>query len=38
LAAEIAGVTDELLVALIAVAAITALGHLVAILSSDRLR
>jgi len=38
LAAEIAGLADELLVALIPVAAITALGHLVAILSSDRLR
>jgi phosphatidylglycerophosphate synthase len=38
LAAEIAGVTDELLVALVPVAAITALGHLAAILASERLR
>jgi phosphatidylglycerophosphate synthase len=38
LIAEIAGLTDELLVALIPVAAITALGHLAAILASDRLR
>ena len=38
LVAEIAGVTDELLVVLIPVAAITALGHLAAILTSDRLR
>jgi hypothetical protein len=38
LIAEVAGVTDELLVALIPVAAITALGHLAAILASDRLR
>ena len=38
LVAEIAGLTDELLVALIPVAAITALGHLAAVLASDRLR
>jgi hypothetical protein len=38
LTAEIAGLTDELLVALIPVAAVTALGHLAAILTSDRLR
>lgn len=38
LAAEIAGLTDELLVALLPVAALTALGHLAAILTSDRLR
>jgi phosphatidylglycerophosphate synthase len=38
LVAEIAGVTDELLIVLIPVAAITALGHLAAILTSDRLR
>jgi phosphatidylglycerophosphate synthase len=38
LIAEIAGLTEELVVALVAVAAITALGHLVAILASDRLR
>jgi phosphatidylglycerophosphate synthase len=38
LIAEIAGLTDELLVALIPVAALTALGHLAAILASDRLR
>jgi phosphatidylglycerophosphate synthase len=38
LVAEIAGVTDELLVALVPVAAITALGHLAAILASERLR
>jgi phosphatidylglycerophosphate synthase len=38
LIAEIAGLTDELLVVLIPVAAITALGHLAAILTSDRLR
>jgi phosphatidylglycerophosphate synthase len=38
LAAELAGVTDELLVALIPVAAVTALGHLAAILASERLR
>jgi phosphatidylglycerophosphate synthase len=38
LAAEIAGLTDELLIVLIPVAAITALGHLAAILTSDRLR
>ncbi len=38
LVAEIADLTDELLVVLIPVAAITALGHLAAILASDRLR
>jgi phosphatidylglycerophosphate synthase len=38
LAAELAGLTDELLVALVAVGAITALGHAAAILTSDRLR
>lgn len=38
LVAEIAGETDALLVALIPVAAITAIGHLLAILTSDRLR
>jgi len=38
LIAEIADLTDELLVVLIPVAAITALGHLAAILTSDRLR
>jgi len=38
LAAEVAGLTDELLVALVPVAALTALGHLAAILTSDRLR
>ena len=38
LIAEIAGVTDELIVALVPVAALTALGHLAAVLTSDRLR
>jgi hypothetical protein len=38
LAADLLGVTDELLIALVPVAGIVALGHLVAILSSDRLR
>jgi hypothetical protein len=38
LVAEITGLTDELLVVLIPVAAITAIGHLAAILTSDRLR
>lgn len=38
LAAELLDLNDELLVALIPVAAITALGHLVAILTSDRMR
>jgi phosphatidylglycerophosphate synthase len=38
LIAEILGVTDILVVALVVVAAVTALGHLVAILASDRLR
>ena len=38
LIAQIAGLTDELLLVLIPVAAITALGHLAAILASDRLR
>ena len=38
LIAELAGLTDELLVALVPVAAITALGHLAAILASERLR
>jgi hypothetical protein len=38
LIAEIAGLTDELLVVLLPVAGITALGHLAAILASDRLR
>ena len=38
LIAELAGLTDELLVALIPVAAVTALGHLAAILASERLR
>ena len=38
LIAEIADLTDELLVVLIPVAAITAIGHLAAILTSDRLR
>jgi phosphatidylglycerophosphate synthase len=38
LVAQIAGLTEELVVALVAVGAITALGHLVAILASDRLR
>ena len=38
LIAEVAGLTDELLVALVPVAAITALGHLAAVLASDRLR
>jgi phosphatidylglycerophosphate synthase len=38
LIAEIAGLTDELLIVLIPVAAITAIGHLAAILASDRLR
>lgn len=38
LVAEVAGLTDELLIALIPVAGITALGHLAAVLASDRLR
>jgi phosphatidylglycerophosphate synthase len=38
LIAEIAGLTRELVVALVVIAAITALGHFVAILASDRLR
>jgi phosphatidylglycerophosphate synthase len=38
LIAEIADLTDELLIVLIPVAAITAIGHLAAILASDRLR
>jgi len=38
LVAEIAGLTDELLVALVPAAAVTALGHLAAILTSARLR
>ena len=38
LAAELAGVTDELLIALIPVGAITLLGHGAAILTSERLR
>jgi phosphatidylglycerophosphate synthase len=38
LIAEIAGLTDELLIVLVPVAAITAIGHLAAILASDRLR
>jgi phosphatidylglycerophosphate synthase len=38
LVAEIAGLTRELVVALVVIGAITALGHLVAILASDRLR
>jgi phosphatidylglycerophosphate synthase len=38
LIAEIAGVTDELIVALVPVAVLTALGHLAAVLTSDRLR
>ena len=38
LIAEIAGLTDELLVALVPVAILTALGHLAAVLTSDRLR
>jgi phosphatidylglycerophosphate synthase len=38
LLAEVLDMTDALLVALVPVAALTALGHLVAILTSDRLR
>lgn len=38
LMAEIAGLTEELLVALVPVAAITALGRLVAVITSERLR
>ena len=38
LMAEVAGLTDELLLALVPVAAVTALGHLAAVLASDRLR
>ncbi|HYH58611.1 MAG TPA: CDP-alcohol phosphatidyltransferase family protein [Thermoleophilaceae bacterium] len=38
LAAELAGLSHELLVVLVPVAALTALGHLAAILASDRLR
>jgi phosphatidylglycerophosphate synthase len=38
LAAELLDATDTLLVVLVPVAAVTALGHLVAILASDRLR
>ena len=38
LLAELLDLTDELLVALVPVAAVTAVGHLVAILTSDRLR
>jgi phosphatidylglycerophosphate synthase len=38
LVAELAGATDVLVVALLPVAAVTVLGHLVAILASDRLR
>ena len=38
LIAELAGVTDELLIVLIPVAAVTVLGHGAAILTSDRLR
>ena len=38
LAAELAGLTDELLVALIPIGAITLLGHGAAILTSERLR
>src|SRR5687768_8581717 len=38
LVAELADLTDELLVVLVPVAAITAIGHLAAILASDRLR
>jgi phosphatidylglycerophosphate synthase len=38
LLADVLGLTDELLVALVPVAAVTALGHLVAILTSERLR
>ena len=38
LIAEIAGITDDLIVALVPVAALTALGHLAAVLTSDRLR
>jgi phosphatidylglycerophosphate synthase len=38
LVAELLGESDTLLVALVPVAAVTALGHLVAILTSDRLR
>jgi phosphatidylglycerophosphate synthase len=38
LVAELAGVTEELLVALVPVAAVTALGHLAAVLASERLR
>jgi phosphatidylglycerophosphate synthase len=38
LTAEIADLTDELLIVLIPVAAATAIGHLAAILASDRLR
>ena len=38
LVAEALDATDTLLLVLVPVAAITALGHLVAILTSDRLR
>jgi phosphatidylglycerophosphate synthase len=38
LAAELAGLDRTLLIALVPVAAVTALGHLVAIVTSDRLR
>ena len=38
LIAELTSLTDELLVALVPVAAVTALGHLAAILASERLR
>jgi phosphatidylglycerophosphate synthase len=38
LVAEIAGLTEEWVVALVVIGAITALGHLLAIVTSDRLR
>jgi hypothetical protein len=38
LVAEVLGLTRELVVALVPIAAITAVGHLLAILTSDRLR
>ena len=38
LLAEIAGLTEEWVVALVVIGAITALGHLIAILTSERLR
>ena len=38
LVAEIAGLTEEWVVALVAICAITAAGHLLAIVTSERLR